>query len=685
MYKNYIALICLFILNITQVELYAKVNLPEREKTDYKDNLNQKKIPSNINKNLQNSFILLAENLDNQINRNEFNTIEVVSDYQYSDEKELKAEGNVYLTNKNMRLKSDKLNYNRENKLLIIEGNVFFKSGDQNIKASKIEYDIKNKTGYIYNVYGTINFDTLSKIASENDKDLDKNFLDADDKFIDEVYFNKSSSIGLQEINLGNENNSSPKIEFDLNEMQKWRFISKKIKIEDKLWTSRKLFITNDPFNEPQLLIENKNFSSLEDLEEILIKSEWTWIELDNILRIPVGPKQYTLNEKYDLRWELGYDKSNKDGLFFSRNYKPIISNNGKSILKLKQKYLLQRAINGKTNSFSAKNDSVLAEKISQDTVFLDYFGLEADLNSRIYDFDFNSRFETNSMDINKLNKIIQSKNELTKVLYEEEKYRKKKKTIFSIFGNYRDKVWNGSLGEIEILRAYGTKIQKKNYWIDNNVDKSSLISLIYGNYKSNKKNQNTQTISRNRLNLFLQRTHKYTIWEPKLNQKYITNEYKYSPNVIPYGLKFLVQTKADFYRYDDDNYQDLYSFKAGPELTLGNFKNKFLDYTKISVLPRSTISYGNSPFSFDQSNDNHGVELSVEQQIIGPISMKISTEYNLDINSNKYKDFYNNKFEIAWNRRAYNLSAYYIEDRQKGGINFKIHSFNFNGIGKTF
>ena len=48
-------------------------------------------------------------------------------------------------------------------------------------------------------------------------------------------------------------------------------------------------------------------------------------------------------------------------------------------------------------------------------------------------------------------------------------------------------------------------------------------------------------------------------------------------------------------------------------------------------------------------------------------------------------KHFYNNRFEVNWNRRAYYISAYYLEDRQKAGINFRINSFIFEGLGKPF
>ena len=126
-------------------------------------------------------------------------------------------------------------------------------------------------------------------------------------------------------------------------------------------------------------------------------------------------------------------------------------------------------------------------------------------------------------------------------------------------------------------------------------------------------------------------------------------------------------------------------TFRIGPELILGNFKKDFLDYSRLGIFSRTRIASGNSPFNFDQANDLNTIEFNYEQQLFGPITLKFSTEYNLDKNSTKYNELHNNKVEFSINRRAYNLSAYYIEDTQTGGLNFEIHSFNFEGIGKSF
>ena len=40
---------------------------------------------------------------------------------------------------------------------------------------------------------------------------------------------------------------------------------------------------------------------------------------------------------------------------------------------------------------------------------------------------------------------------------------------------------------------------------------------------------------------------------------------------------------------------------------------------------------------------------------------------------------------DLSWNRRAYNFAIFYNFDTEVGGLNFKINSFNFKGLGEKF
>ena len=694
--KKYFIFIWLFILNFSSQEIFPNVNFSSSNNSKKSPDTTFNRKSYNLQNELKISLFLLAENIENKKINNDsgFNAASIIADTQFRNENYFIAEGNVLVNLKDMNLKADKLKYDLVNNVIEIINVIKFESNAQYLKASKIKYDLKNKAGFIESAYGSINFGTLNKIGSKEYSEINLDEFEEQDKSIRNVQLNKSSLIGFEKINLKKEEKSllqsisSQNLKVDFNDMQNWRFFSKRIEIKDEIWTSEKLFLTNDPFNKPQLVMNNNNFKIDNEDEEIVVKSKWSTLVLDNLIKIPVGPRRYRVNNNEDnkLKWDIGYDQKSKDGFFAGRNYQTIfLSKDRNTTLDLKQNFLIQRAILGETKSFSQKNDSVLGTKVKQDAKFLDDLGLEAVLNSRLLGFDFYSDIELNSLDFEKFKKIITVDTELSKVLYKKNDDDMQKKTIFSIFGKYRDKVWNGSLGEIEILGSYGTKIEKKNNWIDDNVKKSSTIAISYGSYKSGKSNDAQDVIERKRINLFLERNHTYPIWKPKIEKKFITSENKYQPYIIPYGLDLFIQTKADFYSYEDNNFQDLYTLKGGPELTLGNFKNKYFDYTKFKVFPKTTISNGESPFKFDQATDKHGVEFIIEQQLIGPLTMKLSTEYNLDINSPKYKDFHKNRFEIGWNRRAYNLSAYYYADNQEGGINFKIHSFRYKGMGKTF
>ena len=69
--------------------------------------------------------------------------------------------------------------------------------------------------------------------------------------------------------------------------MTKWRMQSEEIKIRDNVWSAKVLYLTNDPFNKPQLIINNRKFSASDEKEGVLVKSKWSNIELDDFIKIP--------------------------------------------------------------------------------------------------------------------------------------------------------------------------------------------------------------------------------------------------------------------------------------------------------------------------------------------------------------------------------------------------------------
>jgi len=99
---------------------------------------------------------------------------------------------------------------------------------------------------------------------------------------------------------------------------------------------------------------------------------------LDENVSIPFWFGNRALNKsgQNDLEssWTIGYDKLDKDGLFFGRKLKSLNLSDD-FIINLEPQFLIQRSFNGKTKSFVKKGDSITGEKVERDTKFVDNFG----------------------------------------------------------------------------------------------------------------------------------------------------------------------------------------------------------------------------------------------------------------------------------------------------------------------
>ncbi len=677
---KYLALIPFLTLSFIVREIKANVlNIKQLNENIYDDSVNLKNPQTNGKELFQSKFknfiYLLSENIITaKVNNNSFENLNIISNTQYNKGNKFIAEGDVEISKNNMRLRSDKLVYDLEKKIIILTGEIRFISDEQFFQATEIKYNLNDKEGYIKDVYGTINFDSLNSI--NNNLNSGKENLTEFNNSIKNAKLNKSSSLEFDDIT------SPQNLKIDINQMTKWRFQSKEIKIKENIWSSEILYLTNDPFNTPQIIIKNSKFESFEENGNYTVKSKWSSIIIEDKLKIPIGPRNYKSKSGSNFKWGIGYDWNNKDGLYLTRYPEPISF--GKSTINLENEFYIQRSLLGKTKSFSKENNSVLAEKVEQDSKITDYFGINADINSNILGLNFDSEIALNSLDLDKFKKIIKVKTELSKVLHKSKTKDLEKDTKLSIFGIYRDSVWNGSIGEKDILTAYGLKIEKNKNWGDKKISKSSKLAAGFGEYQSNKKSTKDDLISRERLNILWFREHIYHILSSK-DDSSITKEFSYIPEPTNKGLDFLLSSKVDLYNYSEGEFQNLITLKAGPKITLGDFRKKYLDYSEISILGKTTIANGESPFDFDQSVDKHSIEIDLKQQLIGPLVLKYSTEYNLDVNSPNFHKFSKNNYELTWNRRAFNIGIFYDENRQAGGINFEINGFNFKGYGEKF
>ena len=113
-----------------------------------------------------------------------------------------------------------------------------------------------------------------------------------------------------------------------------------------------------------------------------------------------------------------------------------------------------------------------------------------------------------------------------------------------------------------------------------------------------------------------------------------------------------------------------------GPELIIGNFKNRTFDYTRLSIFPFYRINSGESAFKFDQNYDDFTLDISFDQQLFGPLILKTNGTLNLTNDSDVYGEFIDSKISLNWKKRSYEFGIFYQPHKQAGGISFGLFGF---------
>ena len=120
--------------------------------------------------------------------------------------------------------------------------------------------------------------------------------------------------------------------------------------------------------------------------------------------------------------------------------------------------------------------------------------------------------------------------------------------------------------------------------------------------------------------------------------------------------------------------------FKTGPTLTIGSFKKNLFDYTQIRSEFNYVLKSGESPFSFDDIDDNPRINFKLQQQIFGPLLFSFDTSLNLNNGS-----YTNVNYGLDFNRRAYSIGAFYNSSNESLGIRFNIFNFDYSGLSEEF
>ena len=637
--------------------------------------IRHKKISNNLfnkrNINPLEIFLAFTNETSNQ------NSIEIEAIEQTENEEKFIAKGDVIIKRNGAVLLTDYIEYDKNTKLFKSKGNIKFLNKNQVFTADYFEYNFSDKSGFLENIYGVIDLETFSE-----DIDLRKENI-SESKNLFEGYADKRLkdrnpiSLGMKSGNTNSGVLNYKNLDTTKKRVEKWRFKSQKININDSLISSKKIIFTNDAFNPPQLKLVAHNVYSKNKKNKIIFISSWTTLILDEKVSFPLGRRKISDKQENLNKYSLGIDNEEKDGLFISRKSDKF---KFKSLdFQLIPELYLQRIIKNETYSFREKEASITSPKIKNQITPIDYFGGEILINGDIASYKINSKSSLNSLDINKLNESLRSSISLSKNL----RNKNLKNLELNYFASYREEIDTGYHGIHEIYNGYGVNLKNSFNKKNKNSNWSSNQNLSLGKFKAENHQGSLATHTRTSFGGNIR--NEYTIWKPKYKEIYIDDSYKFVPSIVTNELNLVSDINLAINNYSDFGSQNLVKFSIGPELTIGNYRKDFFDFTSIGTFLEITSKSGSSPFKFDDINDDLKLNLNFDQQIIKSLSLGISSYLNIDKDSDKYNKFINTKYSLNWNRRAYNLELYYEQDTKNAGLNFTIFGLPFNGLGKEF
>tara|TARA_B100000161_G_scaffold170452_1_gene122199 strand:- start:88 stop:2097 length:2010 start_codon:yes stop_codon:yes gene_type:complete len=574
----------------------------------------------------------------------------IQSDKQSEENNVIYAEGNVSVSYRNKLLTAENITFDKSSKKISAEGNVTLFFGEQIFKMSQLEYDFKDETGYLLDVRGFINSDKLIS-------DISKNFDNPDIQKLDYL------------LNLQKE-----EVLHTPDKVNNWIFSTERITIDSEKWKSDKVIFSNDILQFKQVKIEINSLEAYSSNEELRFRSSLNYLVLDENVSIPfwLGNRALNNSEKnFDSKssWTIGYDNLDKDGLFLGRKLNSINFDDN-FIVDLEPQFFIQRALNGQTKSFVKKGDLITGEKVRRDADFADYFGVQSQIKGKVNNWDLEIANQINSLDSNKLSESLRFKSILNKKInFLDSKWDK------SFYGVYRERVWNGSLGEAEIYTGYGSKLEKKHSWEVDGITNTEVLSFGLAHLKGEAlKSQNLVESLKGNLYYSLAQNIPFSVDKPK--NKTIDNSYEYIYEPINKGLSINTKLAGLYSLYNDGKHQEYIGFGLGPEMILGNFKTKTFDYTRISVLPFYKFKNGESIFKFDQISDKFTLKIDFDQQLYGPVTLESDGTLNLDSDSDDYGEFIDSKISLSWKKRSYDFDIFYQPHNQAGGIAFSLFGF---------
>ena len=230
-----------------------------------------------------------------------------------------------------------------------------------------------------------------------------------------------------------------------------------------------------------------------------------------------------------------------------------------------------------------------------------------------------------------------------------------------------------------DIYLGYGLKMISKYKFNKEKFKNNYSFILDYGHFKGKSLIDETQLIELTRSGYNLSLENQYKLFDLNKNKDNSDTKFSNTPVLIDQGIYVDSNLAAGLYQYSNGDSQNILSFSFGPTLIYGNLNKRIFDYFKLSIQPEFIIKDNQSPFKFDDFNNNSRIKFEFDKQLFGPIIIGFKGHYNVNANSDSYGSIENKIYNLKLSRRAYSLDLQYLEGEKSLMFGFEVFGFGYD------